>query len=120
MKLKSIIAIFMAVMLISSQALAAACSTACFGMSDQTTHSQESMDQHADTDHCDHGTADSDQDEPASKSSSCSMAGCHLAQTVAFPSETDKPVFRASGSIFPQFISTAVTADQPPPIKPPA
>ena len=120
MKLKSITAIFMAVMLISSQALAAACATACVGMFEQTTQSHQSMDQHTVADHCDHGSADSDQDEPTSKSSSCSMAGCYLAQTVAFASETDKPAIQASDSNFPQFISTAVTADQPPPIKPPA
>lgn len=120
MKPKSIIAIFVAVMLISSQALAAACSVACFGMPDQQTDSHQSMDQHADTDHCDHGSTDSDQDSQSSKSTPCSIAGCHLAQTVAFASENDRPVIQASDSNFPLFISTAVTADQPPPIKPPA
>lgn len=120
MKLKSITAIFMAIMLISSQALAAACSTACVDVLDQASHSHQTMDQHADADHCDKGSPDSDQDAPSSKSSSCSMAGCHLAQTVAFASETEKPAIQASDSNFPQFISPAVTADQPPPIKPPA
>lgn len=120
MKQKSIIAVFVAVMLISSQALAAACSTACLGMLDQQTHSQQSMDQQVDADHCDHESTDSGQDSPSSNSTSCSMTGCHLAQTVAFASETDKPFLQASDSDFPQFISTAVTADQPPPIKPPA
>ena len=120
MKQRSIIALFVAVMLISSQALAAACSTACLGMLDQQTHSQQSMDQQADADHCNHDSADSDQGSQSSKSSSCSMAGCLLAQTVAFASVADKPVILATDTNFPQFISTAVTADQLPPIKPPA
>lgn len=120
MKLKSIIAIFMAVMLISSQAFAAACSTACLEMQDQQTHSHQSIDQHADADHCDHGSNESEQDSSSSKDTTCSMAGCHLAQTVVFACETAKPAIQASDSNFPQFISTAVTADQPPPIKPPA
>jgi hypothetical protein len=120
MKLKNVIAIFLVIMLTTSQALAAACSVAC-GMPDQQQQSQQSMHHHAAEEHCHHDDSDDSQDSnESSKNSTCSMAGCHLLHAVTFTSESNKPFIEASGSIYPKFISTAVTADQLPPIKPPA
>lgn len=68
--------------------------------------------------HCQHDSDSSDQQHP--KKTACSITGCHFAQTAAFPSDSQQFLFKTAVTDFPRFISTAVSADLPPPIKPPA
>jgi hypothetical protein len=116
MKFRPIIALFLMLVLTTSQALAAACFASCIESGDEHTQMIAPGDNNL-NEHCQHDSQSSD--EQHSKDA-CSMVGCHLAQTPTFATESQQFLFKTASTDFPRFISTAVSADLPPPIKPPA
>jgi hypothetical protein len=119
MKFTRSLIVFLIMVMASSQALAAVCSISCADPS-HSTHQQLLNIEMADTSmtNC-HDNASSDEPQP-SKHLNCSMAGCHFAQIVVPDLDVKGLIPILCDSALPQFISTAISADQPPPIKPPA
>lgn len=118
MKFSRLVAAVLIFVLTASQAMAAVCSASCL-MGEQYTQLNAALDgDSAASEHCQHDGDSRDQHHP--KKTACSIAGCHLAQTATFPSDSQQFLFRTPVTDFPRFISTAVSADLPPPIKPPA
>jgi len=120
MKFSRLVAVFLILVLTTSQALAAVCSASCLISSVEPYTQLDAAlgGELAANEHCQHNSDSSDQHHP--KKTACSIAGCHLAQTATFPSDSQQFLFRTPVTDFPRFISTAVSADLPPPIKPPA
>jgi hypothetical protein len=116
MNFPRVIALFLILVLTTSQSVAAACYASCIKNGGE--HSQMTAPKANNSDeHCQHVSKDSD--EQHSKDA-CSMIGCHLAQTPTFVTEPQQFVFKITSTDFPRFISTTISADLPPPIKPPA
>jgi hypothetical protein len=116
MKLSHTIAVFLMLVLTTSQALASACYASCIKNGDQ--HSQmEAIGNNNSDEHCQHDSKDSDEQHSID---ACSMVGCHLAQTPTFATESQQFFFKKTSIDFLRFTSIAVSADLPPPIKPPA
>lgn len=118
MKFVRIIASILIMVMASSPVLAAACSSSC-AYQDVASNMAAVSDMGAmDMSHCEQHKED--QNQAPSDTAHSSMAGCHLvvaAQMTSVPSITT-PDFRVV--VPPRFISTAISADTSPPIKPPA
>ena len=116
MKFSRMLAAFLVLALASSPALAAVCAASCASpqMQEQVLELELSgMDMH------DCHQADSTQQQPEKEHQNCTMAGCHFSQ-VMFDHDFKHQNPDLIGALLPVFISTAISADQPPPIKPPA
>lgn len=111
--------VFIAMIMASSQVLAAVCSISCAGLVDNT-HQQTFSVGMADMDMTDCHDTNSSQDQQSSKHVNCSMMGCHSSQLLVLDMGAKGLAPVLSNAALPQFISIAITADQPPPIKPPA
>lgn len=118
MKFSRILAAFLILIMSSGHALAAVCSVSCATM-DMDIQQQVLEVEMSGMDMHDCHDTDSSQKQPTSKHQNCTMAGCHFSQVVLDTNAKHQaPKF---ASVFlPVFISTAISADQPPPIKPPA
>src|SRR3546814_10901613 len=90
MKLKRLVAIFLMMVLVSSQALASACLTSCVVSKSQSQSIMGASDMTAmSTQDCHH--SESDQDNTENFHNQCNMAGCHIAQAAPFlPSLTNQ------------------------------
>ena len=117
MKFSSIVAIFLMLVLTSSQVIAAACSVSC-AMASQEQMQFGAVLNSSTGDHCQHEPTN--KAKQTHKGNTCTMAGCHLAQSIAFASESSKATFYALDMKYPRFTSISISADIPPPIKPPA
>jgi len=116
MKFSRMLAAFLILALASSSALAAVCAASCASllMQEQVLEmASSSMDMH------DCHQADSTQQQPETEHQNCTMAGCHFSQVV-FDNDFKHQIPDLISVLQPVFISTAISADQPPPIKPPA
>jgi len=71
-------------------------------------------------DECPKSTQNPDQVHQSPAHSSCSMAGCHFAQTVPF-TDISKAFIAASSYLAPIYFNPlGISADLSPPLKPPA
>lgn len=116
MKLSRILAFFLILTLASSSALAAMCAASCTSLQMQQQVVEldlSGMDMH------DCHQADSTQQQSEAEHQNCTMAGCHFSQVV-FDNDSKHQIPDLISALQPVFISTAISADQPPPIKPPA
>ncbi|HZV99034.1 MAG TPA: hypothetical protein VFF74_08605 [Methylophilaceae bacterium] len=117
MKFTRIIALALILVLASSQALAAACSTSCLtSIIGAQAVSTEMADMDADP--CHHQQPAPNQHQDQHKT--CTMAGCHFSQTApaGLLATYGTPYF--SNTTLPHFVPLALSADLSPPIKPPA
>lgn len=116
MKLSRILAVFLILTLASSSALTAVCAASCASLQMQQQVVEldlSGMDMH------DCHQADSTQQQSEAEHQNCTMAGCHFSQVV-FDNDFKHQIPDLISALQPVFISTAISADQPPPIKPPA
>ena len=116
MKLRNVFAVLMIMVLSIGPAMAAQCNASCTNSDDTSMSSMGSVEDMKDCDHCPKQNSSHDQ----TVNDHCKMAGCHTVSAAAYfhvikPSRSEHKT-----AVHPQFISTAVSADLPPPIKPPA
>jgi len=135
MKYVRTIATFLILVMVSSPVLAAICSISCAAgsLAASVTSPVDSIagDLSAVTaDHCHHGVADSSKHEsskqapskhqPNTEHKGCTMAGgCHFAQA-AVASPVQLLSVNYTSVTYPHFTLSALCAELPPPIKPPA
>jgi hypothetical protein len=117
MKFSRILALALILVLASSQALAAACSTSCL-MSNIETQATSAEMADMDSDHCHHQKPAQDQHQEQHKT--CTMAGCHASQAAPLGLLATYTTPHFSNTTLPHFVPLAVSADLSPPIKPPA
>lgn len=118
MKFSRILAAFLILVLASSSALAAVCAASCASlqMQERVLELESSgMDMHD----CHQADSTQQQQQPETEHQNCTMAGCHFSQVV-FDTSFKHQIPELISALQPVFISTAISADQPPPIKPPA
>lgn len=125
MKFTRIIALALILVLASSQALAAACSTSCLtSIIGAQAVSTEMADMAAD--HCHHQQPapnqhqSQHQDQHQDQHKTCTMAGCHFSQTAPAGTLATYATPYFSNTTLPHFVPLALSADLSPPIKPPA
>lgn len=116
MKLSRILAVFLILTLASSSALAAVCAASCASLQMQKQVVELDF---SGMDMPDCHQADSTQQQSEAEHQNCTMAGCHFSQVV-FDNNFKHQIPGLISALQPVFISTAISADQPPPIKPPA
>ncbi len=121
MKFPRVLAIALILVMVSGQAFAAACATAC-SMSDIQASTSKAM-QHMEgmsAKDCQHSMPSKDDHRSSHQATGCNMAGCHLTQVATIERTTAQQVYAISGTVLALRNPIAVSADLPPPIKPPA
>jgi len=118
MKLIRIIASFLIMVMASSPALAAACSSSCAYQDAASNMAAVSDMGTMDMSHCEQHKED--QNQAPSDTPHSSMAGCHFVVAAQMSSVPSIATPDFSIVVLPRFISTAISADTSPPIKPPA
>jgi uncharacterized protein involved in copper resistance len=119
MRFRQFLTAILILVLSSSPALAAYCTTACMQAEQAASMEVQQDVAMMDMDHCDHSSMQHSEKKDAKSHDHCSMAGCHAASLALFP-VLPTQFHDLSAAHHPQFVPTAFSADTPPPIKPPA
>lgn len=117
MNFRQLLTAILILMLATSPALASYCMTACMQESAAASLSQDVA--MMDMEHCDHQSMLHSDKKSTDSHDHCSMAGCHATPLAYFPVLPEQ-FHDLSAQQHLQFIPTALSADTPPPIKPPA
>ncbi|HEX5538265.1 MAG TPA: hypothetical protein VFX01_00625 [Methylophilaceae bacterium] len=124
MKLARLLAIVLILVLSSSPAMAAMCAAKCAGGALMSAlHEPDSAAGNTATAHCEHmqdAHDKSTQHQQHAAHKSCSMAGCHFSVAVPLLPPAQFAAVQFDNSALPYFGPFAVSAELPPPIKPPA
>jgi hypothetical protein len=121
MKFARIIAAALILTLVSAPALAAVCATSCAAGSTINLVTSAHHDDAA-MDHCNmsqSGKNDTGKHQP-DEHKDCMMAGCHFSVAASLLPLAQLQVIDFTSTTLPGFDPSAVFADLPPPIKPPA
>jgi uncharacterized protein involved in copper resistance len=120
MKFRQFLTAIMILVLASSPAMAAYCTTACMQAQESAAMSTAQDAEMMDMEHCDHQSMQhTEKKNNTSSHDHCSMAGCHATPLAYFP-VVPTQFHDLSALEHLQFVPTAFSADTPPPIKPPA
>jgi hypothetical protein len=115
MSCRRIFAVFLITILTISPVWASYCITECTHAEMNVSMVMESTQEMAGMADChDHSIP-----QPSKKDGYCSMAGCHVISSACFHADTHQFLKPDNSEPF-RFISIAISADTPPPVKPPA
>jgi hypothetical protein len=117
MKFVRAISVILILMLATGPALAAACSASCLAAEMQAQMSTDAAGM-AGMDHCQHQK--SSQNQQQTKHGHCSMIGCQSVSAAQMGEDTSLVAPEFASTALPKFTSFGVSAELPPPIKPPA
>ena len=117
MRVRTLLAVVLIMVLSIGPALAANCSAICFSLEQNITSAME--EGAGAMTNCEHCPKPEPVNESSYSSDECNMAGCHVTAAAYFHSETSSNA-QPGENAPPQFVFNTVSADLPPPIKPPA